>query len=66
MKIFEFYRMSQATQKTAFFQEFLEKNGRGVEALKLPAKTINALRVVLNLREIGFAEFRWDYFAFGS
>jgi hypothetical protein len=34
--------------------------------LKLPAKTINALRVVLNLQEIGFAEFRWDYFAYGS
>jgi hypothetical protein len=28
----------------------------GVEALKLPAKTINALRVVLYLPEIGFAE----------
>jgi hypothetical protein len=36
MKIYEFHRMSQATQKTALFQEFLEKNGRGVEALKLP------------------------------
>jgi hypothetical protein len=49
MRIFEFHGASQATQKTAFFQEFLEKNGRGVEALKLPAQTINALRVVLNL-----------------
>jgi hypothetical protein len=29
MKIFEFHGVSQATQKTAFFQEFLEKNGRG-------------------------------------
>jgi hypothetical protein len=36
MKIYEFHGANHATQKTAFFQEFLEKNSRGVEALKLP------------------------------